>query len=378
MLIVFSLLTFIYCLLVAIMYHAWIRLGERGKGETEREGLKVSIVVAVRNEEKNINKLLEDLAKQQIDFDQFEVIIVDDASEDQTLSVVQEFKKHSPYALHLFSLKIDENVHLPAKKKALGLGIEKASGEVIITTDGDCRVGRCWISSVLGVFEQKNVVMVSGPVTFYREDGFFEKLQTIEFASLIGTGAASLYLNKPNMCNGANLAFLKQVYKEVGGYQGNEHIASGDDEFLLHKVCKQYAGRVHFHKDQKAIVYTRAQSSFSEFYAQRKRWGSKWRFHTGIKSKLLAFFIFFYHFSLILAGVLVMSGQYPFEVFLIQIFSKLAVEFVFLRSIMQFLGKVLSFYRFLFLQAVYSLYVVVFGLVANFGSTYWKGRKMKY
>src|SRR5690606_7520040 len=92
---------------------------------------------------------------------------------------------------------------------------------IILTTDGDCRVGCDWLKAHAEIFAMQRPKLVSGPVTFYEGKTWFEQLQTIEFSSLVGTGAASIQAGKPNMCNGANLAFTKAAFQEVKGYEGN-------------------------------------------------------------------------------------------------------------------------------------------------------------
>src|SRR5213075_2078285 len=120
---------------------------------------------------------------------------------------------------------------------------------------------------------------ISGPVKLEEGNSLFGKMQVTEFASLIGTGAASIGFGMPNMCNGANLAFEKAAFVAVNGYAGNDKIASGDDEFLMHKIHSQFPGSVCFLKNPKAIVRTNVQQSLSGFLSQRIRWASKWKFY---------------------------------------------------------------------------------------------------
>ena len=107
---------------------------------------------------------------------------------------------------------------------------------------------------------------MSGPVALIKEKIFFQKLQSIEFSILIATGAACIYYRNPTMCNGANLAYTKRIFKEVGGFDGNADVASGDDEFLMHKVAKNYPKEVIFLKDRESIVYTYSEKNFLNFF----------------------------------------------------------------------------------------------------------------
>src|SRR5690606_3333641 len=144
------------------------------------------------------------------------------------------------------------------KKKAIAKAIESCRGELIVTTDADCRMGTQWLKTIVGYFEQQDLYMLSSPVVYSEEKSFFERLQTLEFLYLIGLGAAGIGNGKPTTCNGANLAYRKDVFLELGGFNGIDNLASGDDELLLHKVAEKYADRIGFCKSREAIVYTDA------------------------------------------------------------------------------------------------------------------------
>lgn len=341
---------------------------------------RVSIIIPIRNEVQNIIALLKDIDQQcqtnKAPFTpaQLEVIVVDDHSEDKSVELVSTF--HSQHfdlcLLHLALPKDFEGSH---KKLAISQAVAKAKGEIIITTDGDCRVGKHWIATIVQFFQVRDAKMVSAPVTFTDTGSFFEKLQMVEFASLIGTGAACLEAGQPNMCNGANLAFFKNAFVEVGGYSDSMHIPSGDDEFLMQKIHGKFPGQIYFLKSKDAVVHTAAQKSLKNFYYQRKRWAGKWKLHKRITTALLALFIFSFHALLLTSVVLSLKGTFPLPVILIILLLKGAVEFVFLKAVLNDMDKRLPLPNFLALQLIYSLYAVFFGIVANFGGYQWKERQ---
>src|SRR5690606_17786384 len=131
-----------------------------------------------------------------------------------------------------------------------------SSGSVMVTTDADCRMGKDWLKTVVAFFEKKEAYMVSSPVVYSEEKSYFERLQTLEFLYLIGLGAAGIGNGNPTTCNGANLAYRKDVFYEMGGFNGIDNVASGDDELFLHKVAEKYADRIHFCKSREAVVFT--------------------------------------------------------------------------------------------------------------------------
>ncbi len=137
------------------------------------------------------------------------------------------------------------------------LGVEKAGGEIIVTTDADCRLPIHWLQSIATSFHEGNVKMVFGGVRIKEDKSFFSKLQALEFCSLIGTGGAMAGLGIPILCNGANLAFLRSAFLEVKGYDGNLDIPSGDDEFLMRKIDRRFPGSIRFQPSEDSVVETR-------------------------------------------------------------------------------------------------------------------------
>src|SRR5476651_288986 len=126
------------------------------------------------------------------------------------------------------------------KKKAIGRAIAQAQGELMVATDADCRMGKSWLSAIVGYYENNELLMISSPVTYFEETSLFERMQTLEFGYLIGIGAAFIANGKASNCNGANLAYRRDVFYEVGGFSGIDELASGDDELLLQKVAARF------------------------------------------------------------------------------------------------------------------------------------------
>ena len=332
----------------------------------------ITVIIPVRNEEENILQLLECLNQQTYPKDKFEVIVADDSSTDHTLVLVNEFA-----AKAAITVKVVQVVDGRGKKKAIETAIKESRGELIVTIDGDCIAGINWLSTINSYYQNYKPKMICGGVTFYDEQSVFEKMQTIEFASLTGSGAACLKAGFPNMCNGANLAYEKKAFYEVDGFTGNETIASGDDEFLMHKMAKRYSGKVQFLKNSEATVYTKPRKSIKEFISQRKRWASKWKHYQFKSIKWLAVFIFFYNFMLIVTFGMSIAGQYYWSIFLIQIIFKVLAEFLFLGKILSYFGKRINLFIFMVTVLVYPFYVVLFGLISRKESYQWKGREIK-
>jgi poly-beta-1,6-N-acetyl-D-glucosamine synthase len=358
----------------------WIRLKPFKIIYSSTPVLKITVVIAVRNEENNIIKLLEDLNRQSFPSAQTEVIIVDDHSTDYTVETLRSFQHKATFTLHILELKNFITAPLVLgnyKKKAIETAVNQASGELIVTTDGDCSVGTHWLNSIVQFYQTHQARCISGPVTFHWEQTFFEQLQIVEFASLVGSGGALLAAGIPVMCNGANLAYTKEAFMAVGGYQDMAGSPSGDDIFLLQKINRLYPGKTYFLKSQEAIVHTGAKTSWREFFHQRKRWASKWNLYQDKRASLLAIFIFISNFFLLIGLILVGCQLYPLRMFLIQITIRFGIEFVFLTLVLRFLNKQKNIPFILPLQMIYFFYVSLFGLITYRKGYEWKGRKLK-
>ncbi len=334
--------------------------------------VKISVIIPIRNEAGNIKALLQDLDNQNYPADCFEVLVINDHSTDGSMGILQEMAGKVQYNLRIFSLP--KEVLYP-KKEAVTMAVGIAEGELIVCTDGDCRVQKEWLSYISDFYQSKEAKFISMVVDFYQEKTFFESLQTIEFASLIASGAASMQAGFPTMCNGANMAYPKKVFLALNGYEDTAATPSGDDEYLLQKITKAYPKEVFFLKNPETIVYTEPKETIGEFFQQRKRWASKWKFQKNQSVKILAFFIFLCNFVPVLVLILTVSGNYPFYIFLAQILFKCCIEFVYLGLVLKFLKKERYIKLILILQSFYMLYIICFGIVANFGKYEWKGRK---
>jgi poly-beta-1,6-N-acetyl-D-glucosamine synthase len=367
MTLIFSLLFFAYVIFVVLLTIGWTKAVAADPLPNAQSDLMVSVIVPVRDEQANIGNLLEDLQKQS--HRRFEVVIVNDHSGDLTTEIVLKFSKQDTRFILL-------STQGEGKKKALTTGIDASTGEIIVTTDGDCRVGSDWLTTISNYFTVSNTKMVFGGVRL-QGLSFFSIIQSHEFLSLVGTAAATLWYGFPSMCNGANLAFRKATFIEVGGYTNNLHIASGDDEFLLREIFALYPDGIQFVKDRRAVIGTSASSSLKAFVHQRVRWAGKWKHNVSSSNAVLAFFIFCFHMSVLLLPISIAVGSIDAGFGVSLLFFKLIVEAIFLKKIAAFMKVRWKWPAFILLQIVYPVYAVWIGLISSFTPFEWKGRKSK-
>jgi cellulose synthase/poly-beta-1,6-N-acetylglucosamine synthase-like glycosyltransferase len=354
-----------YCVLLIVslcIYFAIPKSTDRGNEAF------FSIIVPVRNEAENILTLLNSIKS--IDYKNFELIIVNDNSTDNTLAILKDYNKNWPFTI----IDLKETNSSP-KKNAINKAMEIAEGDYIFCTDGDCILPPNILSNYASYFETKSAQFLTGPVTFIsKKDSILKNIwtqfQTVEFASLTAIAAVSMHLQKPNMCSGANLAFKKETFFALHGYEGNLHLASGDDEFLMHKFSKAFPDNVFYIKNQGCIVETQATENISTFLEQRKRWASKWKSYDSIQPTILAVFIFFVNLFTIF---LELNLEFKY------IIIRYLCEFVLLSSVLVFFKKYGSIWCIIPVQFFYKYYVVYTAIMVLFKTeTYnWKGRNLK-
>jgi cellulose synthase/poly-beta-1,6-N-acetylglucosamine synthase-like glycosyltransferase len=357
---------------------------------------KITVVVPFRNEEACIANVIQDMIGQELPPEFVEVILVDDHSTDRSSEIISSCL---PAVAVTNSRSEGSSIastsspgyggrgrtqfsyaSLPegreGKKQAIMLGVEQAGGEIIVTTDADCRLPIHWLQSIATTFHDGNVKMVFGGVRIKEDKSFFSKLQALEFCSLIGTGAAMAGLGVPILCNGANLAFLRSAFLEVKGYDGNLDIASGDDEFLMRKIDRRFPGSIRFQPAGDSVVETRPLESLKGFVDQRLRWAGKWKHSESQLSQFTAVFIFVFQTSFLVLWFATLLNWISGLLALFLIAVKLIFEFAFLFQVCTFLRVKQRPLHFLVLQFLYPFYVMFIGVVSLFTSPLWKGRKV--
>jgi cellulose synthase/poly-beta-1,6-N-acetylglucosamine synthase-like glycosyltransferase len=333
----------------------------------------VSVLIAARNEENCIKNTIEDVLAQDYPKHLVQFIIVDDHSTDRTSEIVKSFANQGVKLIVL-----NENEALNSyKKKAISEAIKKSDGDLIVTTDADCRMGSNWLKTIVSCFESGDYKLISSPVIYFEEKSLFEELQSLEFLFLISLGASGIGNGMPTTCNGANLAYRRDVFLSLNGFQGIDNLASGDDELFMHKVVAAYPKGVAFCKSRDAIVNTHAKPNLFEFIQQRKRWASK---STKYKNKwLVSLGVLIWAFNLSIFLNLV-AGLFNPVFYFIGAFAflfKTGAELLFMIPVCRFEGRLKLLWYQPFLSLIHIIYLIYIGLVGNSGKYMWKGRMVR-
>lgn len=364
-----------YFILIGSYCYGWNRLNDSNL--VLNTSVAVSIIIAARNEETNLKKCLDAILAQNYPKEKLEILVVDDHSTDATIEIISAYATKNAI---IKCLQLPDNTI--GKKQAIASAIDISCGELIVTTDADCVMGANWISSIVSFYKKSEAKMIVAPLAFYNEKSVFEKMQSLEFMALITCGGASLYFKKAIMCNGANLAFTKNVFKDVNGFDMEDKKASGDDVLLMYKIDKRYPGKVHFLKNEQAIVYTKAKETIGQFFQQRKRWASKGFFVLNADTKRVSLLIYLFNAYLVFVPVIgaFYLAKTPFHqsfigICLILIGIKCFIDFLLLFLSASFFKKKTFLVFFIPEQIIYMVYVVIVGLLGSIGKYEWKGRK---
>jgi len=366
------LLTGLYLLVVAYLIKGWAAL-KRPSISTGGFTTKVTVLIAARNESARIRYTIDDIIAQDYPKHLTEIIIVDDHSTDDTAAIISSY---AYMGVKLLQLNEDKPLN-SYKKKAIAEAIALSTGELMVCTDADCRMGKSWISSIVGYYETHQPVMISSPVTYFEETTLFERLQTLEFSYLIGIGAAFIGNGRASTCNGANFAYRKDIFYEVGGFNGIDDLASGDDELLLQKVAEIYPDKIGFFKNRDAVVFTHAKHTLQEFLQQRRRWASKSTRYKDKKVVALAVCIWLFNLSLLFNAGLGFYNIFYLKLFLVQFLLKYLIEVAFLLPIASFFKRVNLVGLLIILIPIHIIYFVYVGLIGNTKKYVWKGRTVR-
>ncbi|HPE82591.1 MAG TPA: glycosyltransferase [Aequorivita sp.] len=332
---------------------------------------RFSIIIPFRNEAENLPDLLKTIAELNYPSELFEIIFVNDASIDTSEAFITAAIEKSTLSIKLIQNKRVSN---SPKKDAIQEAIKNSNFEWIVTTDADCELPQNWLKTLDGFIQKNNPAMVCGPVIYKSNGDFIENFQQLDGLSLQAVTIGSFGLNNPLLCNGANLTYQKNAFIKVNGFSGNDHIASGDDIFLLEKMKKAFPKQVNFLKSKDSIVSTKPQQTWKNIINQRIRWASKTSRQKNTASVLLGILVFLENFSVLIIPLFMVFDFENIPIYTSLLFFKIITDYLVVRQTALFFDEKIVFWKFLWQPFVYTFIVlaVVFG---SFGGNYsWKGR----
>ncbi|MEM6783763.1 MAG: glycosyltransferase [Bacteroidota bacterium] len=397
----------VYALLIGAFALGYRRVArEPVRGADEDDVPFVSVIVPARDEADCIEACMDAILANDYPADRFELLVVDDLSDDATPELVRakieaprelvfagfedEPDEDEPASLRLRLLQMPENLERQRahKKRAIEKGIAHARGDVILTTDADCAVPSTWIRSMTHAFGRveaydrpldrtnPGVALVSGPVLYTVHRPALLQMQALEFLGLVAVGAGAIGAGRPTLCNGANVAYRRDVFDALGGFHGIDHLTSGDDELLMQKIADRTAWQVCFCNDPAAAVVTEPMFSLGAFVAQRARWASKGAHYpnpalVAMNVAIFAYFVLLIGTTLALPLVPALAGVVAGAWAL-----KLVPEWALLAPFARRFGRPHLLRWFLPSQVLHPVYIVAMATLGAWGGYTWKGRKV--
>lgn len=290
----FALLAGIYVFIILNYLKGWRSLPGWEIPPAFAPQTRVSVLIPARNEALHIARCLESVLNQTYPASLFEVIVLDDHSEDDTFHIVEEISRRQPQVKILRLADFVKSGETQSfKKKALEIGIGQASGELIVTTDADCIAPPEWLMLLVSLFEKNNPVFIAAPLGFHKGKNLLQRFQSLDMLGMMAVTGAGIHHRLNYLCNGANLAYPKVVFQQVNGFEGIDKLASGDDMLLLQKIAGRYPERIEFLKNRRATVLTTAMPDVRSFFSQRLRWASKSASYSDRRVTLILGLVFF-------------------------------------------------------------------------------------
>lgn len=362
-------LTFCYAVIMLVYLGGFLRARLHPVRRLSAPGLRVAVVIPARNEAAVIRNCILSVLNGSYHPDLIELVVVDDFSTDETVTVVSDLyaSMHENMSVkRLISLAgylPPERSGFPNKKKALELAVAAVSADIIVTTDADCVVPHNWLNIIVAQFVSNSDLQILGsPVLCSSGDSLIQRYQALDFIGLMGITAAGYELGWHQMGNGANLAYRKSAFQAVNGYEGNEHIPSGDDMFLLGKISGKWPGSARFLASRKAVVLTMPQPDWRSFIRQRIRWGGKNSAIPGVTIKLVLLSVLLFCVSLWVSLAAAIAGFLPWTVFLGQVAVKFLMDYLFLRNVASFFDRKDLLHQFPAMSVIHAAQISVAGI----------------
>lgn len=338
---------------------------------------KFSVIIPFRNEAEHLDHLIASISKLNYPKSMFEVILVDDDSEDDSVKHINNFRsKKGSKGIAIQVIQNNRTSHSP-KKDAISTAVNISKFDWIITTDADCVLPNYWLDAFDEFVQVNHPNCIVAPVTYHVKTSFFNRFQTLDILSLQGATVGGFGIKKPFMCNGANFAYQKSLFESLNGFEGNTSIASGDDIFLLEKFVKHNAKKVQYLKSPKAVVTTNPCPDFKHLIQQRVRWASKTSRYDNWFARLIGIFVFLGNLTYLTFIPLVLFNLLTLKIAISLFVIKFCIDFLLLFKTTRFFKQETLLGSYMFSSLLFPPFSVYVALLSLFKSYEWKGRTFK-
>lgn len=373
MVLISIIITLLYLLLIGSFVYGFDKV-PRFKLKDIKAKTTFSIIIPFRNEVENLPDLLKSIVSLEYDNCLYEIIFVNDASEDESVDLIMKFLTSNRNDIKLIS---NDRTSNSPKKDAITTAIKQAKYDWIVTTDADCILPKHWLDSFDEFIQTTPCKCIVAPVTYTNENNFLNRFQLLDILSLQGATIGGFGITKPFLCNGANFAYKKELFKELNGFTGNSNIASGDDIFLLEKAVKKDAQSVHYLKSKEAIVKTKAQPTWGTLKAQRIRWAAKTSAYNNWFGKLTGLIVLLMNSIVISLTFLAILKVFNLKTLIYILVIKVFIDFYLIYKSVTFFDQKAVLRTYIFGFLIYPFFSVYIAVISTFKGYKWKDRAFK-
>lgn len=336
----------------------WVAFsGDRKKQGVHTQLPPVSIIVCAHDEEKNLRELVPLLLQQ--DHPQFEVIVVEDRSNDGTFDFLLEATKADP---RLRMVRVAQTPsHINGKKYAITLGVKAATYEWILFTDADCRPASTHWASTMSSYMDESHQFVIGFSPYIKTSGLLNSFIRFETFTTVIQYAGLALLGMPYMGVGRNLAYRKSLFLDSKGFNNYLGVMGGDDDLFVNQHATRRNVAVATGKD--SITYSYPKATFKEFYYQKLRHLSVGKHYRFSHRLVLGLFALSWILTWVAALPLVLISTYAIWGAALFVVRFICIEMAF-RMAARKLGEPFEGWKLPFLDFIYAFYYLVAGPVA--------------
>lgn len=310
-----------------VAFLAWLQKGLRAilqceaKKSDPNQQQAISVIVAARNEEHNLPALLDSLSRQNYPADRYEIIVINDHSEDGTARILDNFKAcHNLKVIHFYH----DTPPLTGKKAALNQGILAAKNDILAFTDADCLVPPNWLKEINRSMDAGTDYLLAYSIMKRTAGSSLLRPKNFERSIYYALAAAGLHYHKPITSSACNMVYRKSLFQRSGGWEGIGHLRSGDDDLLLMKMMP-HIRKAAYNPSKDMQVVSIDGTDMAKHHQTNIRRASKLRYYP-LWLKLLSMGMFSYFCLFYVALIKLICGRGSL-VLTISLLIKTAAEF---------------------------------------------------
>lgn len=263
----YILLLLLLCYSIFILRLISVLSSKKSTAVEKKSLLPVSIVIPFRNEQKHLKTLLQSLQQQSYS-GQYEILLINDGSTDQSVKIINEFKKHSAVEITVLDSPYDPGLELTSKQQALDFGINKARYEWIALTDADMKLLPEWLNSLMSSGQTTD--MVFGHTAIITDNRAFTHIQAFQLDFLFSAAYTFYKAGITGSCMGNNMLISKQAYQKAGGQKAIGYNMVEDRALL--NLFRQKKMNISATDPFLPLALTYPCESWYHFFHQFKRW----------------------------------------------------------------------------------------------------------